>query len=138
MRATTIQGALRRTRRLPLARMLDTCIIRRPGPLDTDENGDVSQESETVYEGVCYTNYPGLAWEQVLATAGLSVTASRIVVTVPFGVAFEVGDLVTIVAAPDNPQLERMEYLVMSIDDASQKTAQHLLCIDAQAGVSSE
>lgn len=118
-----------------VSRMRDTCTIVRPGPQVTDENGDVTQESERLYSGPCYTRYPGLAFEQNSDVGGVSVIDSRIVVRVPFGVAYRPGDMVTITAAPDNPQLVGTSFRVASIDDASQTTAQRLLCVDSQGGV---
>lgn len=116
-------------------RMRASCTITRPGAPVTDEYGDVSILDSTVFEGPCYTRYPGLAFEQNADVGGASVVASRIVVRIPFGPICRPGDVVTITADPDNPQLVGTRLQVASIDDQSQATAQRLLCVDYQAGV---
>lgn len=128
-------------------RMRASCTIIRPGAPVTDENGDVTTPSTQIYpdpswpedhplrRGPCYTRYPGLAFEQNADVGGASVVASRIVVRVPFGPICRPGDVVTITADPDNPQMVGARLQVASIDDQSQATAQRLLCVDYQAGV---
>lgn len=117
------------------SRMRASCRITRPGLAVTDENGDVTYPVTLVFEGPCYTRYPGLAFEQNADSGGVSVVQSRIVVRVPFGPIVRPGDVVTIVSDPDNPQLAGTVLRVASIDDQSQSTAQRLLCEDNQAGV---
>ena len=115
--------------------MRGTCRITRHGPLVTDENGDVSSSSATVYEGKGYVRYPGLAFEQNADSQGVNVVQSRIVYRVPFGPIFRPDDVVEILTDPDNPQLAGTRLRVASIDDQSQATAQRLICEDNQSGV---
>ena len=142
-----VAAGLRLLRGEAVSRMRDTCIIVRPGAMVTDDDGNVTQSSTQIYpapgwpddhphaDGKCYTRYPGLAFEQNREVGGATIVDSRIVVRVPFGVAFRPGDLVTITSSLDNPQLAGTVLRVMSIDDASQTTAQRLLCSDIQAGL---
>ena len=76
-----------------------------------------------------------MAFETAYDSVGVAISQSRVVVRVPFGTVYRVGDRVTIVSDPDNPQLVGTVYRVASIDDMSQATAQRLLCEDNQAGV---
>ena len=115
--------------------MRASCTIVRPGETVTDESGDVATWVTTVSQGKCYARYPGLAWEQDYELVGATVVRSKLVVRVPFGVAYRPGDLVRIDADPDNPQLDGVIFRVASIDDMSQATAQRLVCDDYQAGV---
>lgn len=117
------------------SRMRAECIIERPGATVTDDEGDVSTEWTLLYEGKCYSRYPGLAVEANRETAGAQVIESRLVVRIPFGVIVRPGDRVTIVSDVDNPQLAGTVLRVESIDDQSQATAQRLLCSDYQSGV---
>ena len=95
----------------------------------------VTVEHGDVYEGRCYVRYQGLAQEATVDAAGAQVVVSRVVVRVPHGPVFRVGDVVAITASPDTPHLAGAVYRVASIDDQSQATAQRLLCEDLQAGV---
>lgn len=115
--------------------MRGTCIIERPTGTTTDDDGVVVTTFETVFEGKCYTRYPGLAQEANREVAGATVVESRIVVRIPFGTIHKPGDRVTITADLDNPQLAGTAFRVESIDDQSQATAQRLLCSDLQSGV---
>lgn len=117
------------------SRMRGTCVIERPTGTSTDDDGVVTPSFEPVYEGKCYTRYPGLAQEANREVGGATVVESRIVVRVPFGPICRPGDRVTITGDLDNPQLAGAVYQVESIDDQSQSTAQRLLCTDFQSGV---
>lgn len=88
-----------------------------------------------VYAGKCYVRYPGLAFESNLDSVAVSVAQSRVVVRVPFGVAFRPGDVITVLSDPDTPHLAGTVLRVASIDDQSQSTAQRLLCEDNQSGL---
>lgn len=116
------------------SRMRGTCVIERPAGTTTDDDGVVTATFETVYEGKCYTRYPGLAQEANREVGGATVVESRIVVRIPFGTIHRPGDRVTITADLDNPQLAGAVYRVESIDDQSQATAQRLLCSMPQSG----
>lgn len=116
-------------------RMRDSCTITRPAAPVDDGRGGVTVEHGDVYEGRCYVRYPGLAQEATVDAAGAQVVVSRVVVRVPHGPVFRVGDVVEITASPDTPHLAGAVYRVASIDDQSQATAQRLLCEDLQAGV---
>lgn len=117
------------------SRMRGTCTIDRPtGAQVTDDDGVVTSAFEQVYEGKCYTRYPGLAQEANREVGGATVVESRIVVRIPFGTIHKPGDRVTIVADLDNPQLAGDVYTVESVDNQSQATAQRLLCSDNQSG----
>ena len=83
--------------------------------------------------GKGYVRYPGLAFEQNPESAGLVLTISRVIVRIPFGSVIRPNDEVHILTDPDNPQLQDVRYLVASIDDQSQATAQRLLCKDDQS-----
>lgn len=123
-------------------------IERKTGTTD-DGRGGVVAVWEQVYPdlawpddhpdaaGPCYTRYPGLANESTFDSAGASVVQSKLVLRVPFGVAFRPGDRATILSDVDNPQMAGTVLRVASIDDMSQATAQRLLCEDNQAGVAS-
>ena len=133
--AAAIAEALPYLRREAEGRMRGTCRIDRPGDPVDDGKGGVAVPTVTVYEGRCYLRYPGLAFEQNTQAAGSPIVQSRIVIRVPFGVAYRPGDIATILTDPDNPQLANTVLRVASIDDMSQATAQRLLCEDNQAGV---
>lgn len=109
--------------------MRASCRVERPGKPDP-LTGLPSWTQ--VYDGRCYTRYPGLAFEQSPEAGGAVFTVSRLVVRVPFGVAYRPGDRVTIVSDPDNPQMAGTRLRVASIDDQSQASAQRLLCEDYQ------
>lgn len=116
-------------------RYLDRCVIVRPGlPVD-DGQGGVIVTQTVIYEGPCYAEYPGIAFESKFEVAGAGGVQARNLVRVPFGVVFRPGDVVTIISSPTNPQLAGTVLRVASIDDQSQATAQRLLCEDNQAGV---
>lgn len=127
--------------------MRATCVIERKAGQIDDGRGGVTTIWEQVYPdrswpadhpdsaGPCYTRYPGLANESTFDSAGTSVVQSKLVLRVPFGVAFRPGDRATILTDLDNPQMAGTVLRVASIDDMSQATAQRLLCEDNQAGV---
>lgn len=132
---TDLASGLTFLRQQAESRMRGTCVIERPtGETDTDEDGVVTAVFEQVYEGKCYTRYPGLAQEANREVGGATVVESRIVVRIPFGTIHKPGDRVTMVTDLDNPQLAGVVYRVESIDDQSQATAQRLLCTDIQSG----
>ncbi|GAA1742961.1 hypothetical protein GCM10009809_42110 [Isoptericola hypogeus] len=119
-------------------RMRGTLSITRPDPshpLENPATGEVTFAGPEVYNGPGYLRYPGLAQETSPIAGGSTQFDSRIVVRVPFGVAFRPGDQVEVLVDPDNPQLVGTRVWVASIDDQSQATAQRLLCVDHQGGV---
>lgn len=111
------------------------CRIVRVDGVTEDEDGYEVSNFVTVYEGPCYTRYPGLAHETSFDSIGVDVTQSRLIVFVPHGPVFAVGDVVTIVDDPNTPHLEGTVLPVASIDDQSHASAQRLLCQDNQKGV---
>lgn len=113
--------------------MRATCKIERKSGQSVS-GGKTTPTYEQIYSGKCYTRYPGLAWEQTPEVAGQPLVTSRLVVRIPFGSVSRPGDLVTITADPDNPQLVNTVLRVESIDDQSQATAQRLICTDQQRG----
>lgn len=122
-----------------LRRMRATCTIRRVTgtTLDPLTGADVPVYAvPNVYAGPCYTRYPGLAFEQNPEAGGAVYTISRLVVRIPHGAQIRPGDLVTIDADPDNPQMAGTTVRVASAGDQSQASAQRLLCEDYQDGVS--
>ena len=135
----TVGPILEQARAAFLRRMRATCTIRRVTgtTLDPLTGADVPVYAvPNVYEGPCYTRYPGLAFEQNPEAGGAVYTISRLVVRIPHGAQVRPGDLVTIDADPDNPQMAGATVRVASADDQSQASAQRLLCEDYQAGVS--
>ena len=116
------------------SRMRATCVIERKTG-ETTTAGVVTPTWTTIYEGKCYSRYPGLAQEANRDVSGATVTESRLIVRIPLGAACKPGDRVTIAADPDNPQMAGTVLLVESTDDQSQATAQRLLCSDPQSGV---
>lgn len=132
-----VDRVLRMGRDAFLRRMRGTCQIDRPTGTTGDGKGGVTETLESVATVPCYIRYPGLAYESTYDSAGASVSQSRVVVRVPFGVVYRPGDRVTVLSDPDNPQLVGTVLRVASIDDMSQATAQRLLCEDNQAGVAS-
>ncbi|MHA7132542.1 DUF6093 family protein [Oerskovia turbata] len=143
----SIDGVLRRARRAFHHRMRGSCVVTRPGDPVTGPDGRVTTPAVRIYpdpawpqdhpdaSGPVYIRYPGLAFENDLDSQGVTITQSRVVARLPFGVVFRPGDLITITADPDNPQLVGTVLRVASVDDQSQATAQRLLCEDNQAGV---
>lgn len=129
-----IGSTLARGRHIALVRMRGTCTVDRPGTSTTNADGAVSATFTKIYQGCCYTRYPGLAQESNRDVAGTSVVESRLVVRIPFGVVVRPGDRITITGDPDNPQLVGTVLRAESIDDQSQATAQRILCSDYQAG----
>lgn len=118
-------------------RMRGTCRIGRPdesSPFTDPETLEVTYPETPVFDGPCYTRYPGLAFEQNPEAGGAVQVVSRVVVRIPFGTICRPGDVVTITSDPDNPQLVGTKLRVASIDDQSQATAQRLLCEDHQQG----
>ena len=134
----SVDRVLARARAAFIRRMRATCTIRRVAgtTLDPLTGADVPTFAD-VYSGPCYTRYPGLAFEQNPEAGGAVYTISRLVVRIPHGVQIRPGDLVTIDADPDNPQMEGAVVRVASADGQSQASAQRLLCEDYQAGVAS-
>ena len=133
----SVSGVLRRGRRAFEKRMRATCTIGRPDltkPQTDPTTGKVTYPESPVYAGRCYIRYPGLAFEQNAESGGAVAVVSRNVVRIPFGVVVRPGDVVTITADPDNPQMVDTRLRVASIDDQSQATAQRLVCDDVQAG----
>lgn len=128
----TLTGVLAQGRAAFIRRMRASCLITVAGPIVTLPDGSTEPSSTTVYEGPCYTRYPGLAFEQTPDVAGVTLTVSRVVVRIPHGTVVPVGAVVTIVADPDNPQMAGTKLRVASVDDQSQATAQRLLCEDFQ------
>lgn len=123
-------------RRAFLARMRATCVIRRPiGETANDDGVVVPIYAEpSVYEGPCYTRYPGIAFEANPEAGGSVFTISRVVVRIPFGPVVRPGDVVEMTSDPDNPVMAGTSLRVASNDDQSQATAQRLLCEDYQSG----
>lgn len=126
---------LREDREYAESRMRGTCRITRPGPWVSDGAGGGSHVPTTVYEGRYYARYPGLAFEQNTEVAGGTAVVSRLVVRIPFGPICRPGDQVEVLTDPDNPQMVGVRLSVASVDDASQNTAQRLICNDFQGGV---
>lgn len=130
-----------------LERMRGRCVIRRPGPLVTDESGDVTQTLEQVYpapawpsshphaHGPCRTHYTGVPWPSPAESAGATIVLRPTFVSIPFGVQLEVGDEVEILSDPDTPQLVGMRGRVVEPANASQETAQRILVNQWLAGV---
>ena len=133
----SVDRVLARARAAFIRRMRATCTIRRVTgtTLDPLTGADVPTFAD-VYSGPCYTRYPGLAFEQNPEAGGAVYTISRLVVRIPHGAQIRPGDLVTIDADPDSPQMAGTTVRVASADDQSQASAQRLLCEDYQAGVS--
>jgi hypothetical protein len=121
-------------------------VVRKTGT-EVDDHGREVVTTKQIYpdpswpedhphtDGKCYFRYPGLAFASVFDSAGVTVTQSRLVGRFPFGVEFSVGDVVTIVSDPNNPNLVGTELMVASVDDQSQATAQRVLLDDNQKGV---
>lgn len=130
-----LADALSELRGLAGERMRGTCRITRPGPWVSDGTGGGSHVPTTVYEGKYYARYPGLAFEQNTEVAGGTAVVSRLVVRIPFGPICRPGDQVEVLTDPDNPQMVGVRLAVASVDDASQNTAQRLICNDFQGGV---
>lgn len=142
-----VSRVLRRGRSQTEARMKSSAVVMRKTGTEVDDYGREVPELKQVYpdpgwpadhphaDGKCYFRYPGLAFASVFDSAGVTVTQSRLVGRFPFGVEFSVGDVVTIISDPDNPNLAGTELIVSSIDDQSQATAQRLLLDDNQKGV---
>ena len=146
MRSVSVARTLRKARPSNEKRMRAACVVRRPVPDEAVEDpltGVVTPafEVEPVYgpgskdAGKCYLRYPGLAYESKPEAGGFSFSVSRVVVRVPFGPIFQPGDVITVLADPDNPQLVGTVLRVASVDDMSQAAAQRLLCEDYQVGV---
>jgi hypothetical protein len=131
----SIERSLAAGRRAAERRMRATCTIGRPGEQDTDADGRVVTPVTPVYAGKCYLRYPGLAFEQNADSQAVTIAQSRVVVRIPFGTVVRPGDVVTVTADLDNPQLAGTVLRVASVDDQSQATAQRLLCEDNQSGV---
>ena len=127
-----VDRVLARARAAFLRRMRATCRVERPGKPDPLTG---LPSWALVYEGRCYTRYPGLAFEQSPEVAGAVLAQSRVILRVPFGVQYRPGDVVTILSDPDNPQMVGARLRVESCDDQSQASAQRLLCNDEQTGV---
>lgn len=82
MRSVSVARALRHARPGFERRMRATCRVERPGKPDPLTG---LPSWALVYEGRCYTRYPGLAFEQAPEAGGAVFTVSRLVVRVPFG-----------------------------------------------------
>lgn len=132
--AVSLTSVLRDGRAAFERRMRATCLIRRVAGSTLDEWGAEVPAYTTVYEGKCYTRYPGMAFEQNPEAGGFSLTVSRVVLRIPFGPVVKPGDVVAITADPDNPQMIGSRLRVASSDDQSQATAQRILCEDFQNG----
>lgn len=115
-------------------RMRATCLIRRVMGSTVDEWGAEVPTYATIYDGKCYTRYPGMAFEQNPEVGGFNPTVSRLVLRIPFGPVVKPGDRVDITSDVDNPQMVGSKLRVASMDDQSQATAQRVLCEDFQSG----
>ncbi|ACV09808.1 DUF6093 family protein [Jonesia denitrificans] len=111
------------------------------------DTGEVTPGRVLLYEDVpCYARYPGLAFETDRQVGGVQIVDSRIVVRIPHEYKDEAGvwhpfvvpvnALITFTSDPDNPKMPGTTFLVKSLDDQSQATAQRILCEDQQRGPS--
>lgn len=142
-----VSRVLQRGRAQTEARMTASAVVVRKTGTEVDDYGREVITTKQIYpnpdwpadhphaDGKCYFRYPGLAFASVFDSAGVTVTQSRLVGRFPFGVEFAVGDVVTIVTDPNNPNLAGTELMVASVDDQSQATAQRVLLDDNQKGV---
>lgn len=113
-------------------RMRGTVRIERlTGPPVTDpDTGEVTHARELVYEGGSRSHYTGTPWPET-PDVGESLRWRRpVFVSIPFGPVIRVGDHVTILTDPDTPQIVGNEYRVVEPGNASQETAQRVLCHD--------
>lgn len=108
--------------------MLDTCTVRRVTGNDVDDDGNVIPTySEPLYEGACRVQ----SREQQEGTpdvAGVgTVTVQRYAVHIPVGgYAPEVGDVITVDTATDDPHLANRVFRVVALLHKSQATAYRL------------
>ena len=133
--ANELIAGLTELRRHAEERMRGTCRIARVVGTTVGDYGEEVPVWETVYEGKCYLRYPGLAFESMFDSVGVTVTQSRLVARIPVGAGSFVADVITVLSDPDTPHLAGATLRVASIDDQSQATAQRLLCEDNQKGV---
>lgn len=108
----------------------------------TTPDGDVTEERVTVYTGKARIHYPGTPWPSTPDVGGAEVTIRPIFTSIPIGAvlplgALEVGDLVNVVSDLDTPALAGDVYRVIEPGNASQETAQRVLCQHYGAGVAS-
>lgn len=132
-----LPNTLRRGRAAFERRMRAECRITVLGEAVMDPvTGEMGNPETVIYEGKCYTRYPGVAFEAAHNAAGIQIVDSRIIVRVPHSApVIPVDSVVTMVSDPDNPKTVGTKYRVASVDDQSQSTAQRLLCVDTQKGV---
>lgn len=132
-----LPNTLKRGRAAFAKRMRATCQVFQEGPKVMDPvTGQMVPSRSLIFEGKCYTRYPGVAFEAAHNAAGVQIVDSRIIVRVHHSApVIPVDAVVTMIADPDNPKTVGTEYRVASVDDQSQSTAQRLLCVDTQKGV---
>ena len=130
----SIESTLAQGRAAFERRMRATCLIRRVTGSAIDEWGAEVPTYSEVYAGKCYTRYPGMAFEQNPEVGGFNLTVSRLVLRIPFGPVVKPGDLVSITADVDNPQMVGSPMRVASVGDQSQATAQRIQVEDFQNG----
>ncbi len=139
-----LPGVLARGRAMAEARMRGTSRITRVAkdadgqPIQvTDSDGNVTQERETIYEGKSRAHYTGTPWPSTPDVSGTEVTIRPIFLSIPSSTParIEVGDLVEILTDIDTPSLAGDVYRVIEPGNASQETAQRILCQHYVSGV---
>lgn len=145
-----LSGALRRGRRAAIKRMRSEVIIDR---IRRDEDGEpvtttspagvVTEVRDVIYpdpewpedhpwkHGPARVHYTGTPWPATPDVAGLSVTVRPIFTSIPIGAPrIEIGDRIRVIADRDTPTLVGDMYRAIEPGNASQETAQRILCHD--------
>lgn len=133
-----IADALVELRALANSRMRTTCTVDRIR-LDADGNpmtttsstGVVTEVRDDVYVGKCRVHYTGTPWPNTPDVAGTEITVRPIFVSIPIDAPqLKVGDRITVTADLDTPAIVGNVYRAIEPGNASQETAQRVLCQD--------
>lgn len=140
--AAFLAERLAQSRKYAEARMRTTCTVDRIRLADdgnpmttTSSTGVVTEEREGVYEGKCRVHYSGTPWPNTPDVAGASVTVRPIFVSIPIDAPpLKVGDRITVTADLDTPLIVGNVYRAIEPGNASQETAQRVLCQHLEDG----
>lgn len=122
-----VETLLRRGRRAAERLMVDTCTIARGSGEQVFDpvTGSYEPSVSEVYGGKC--RLQTTRSQASNPEAGEAVfTVERVELQVPFGVAFEVGDIATFTASKHNPSLVGNQYRVTALSEKTHGTAQRL------------
>lgn len=121
---STVKLALGMGRRMAESRMLDECVVSRPGPKVWDEDaGGYAQTPVVVFSGPCRVKHPTTSGKDADARSQL-IVVTQVEVHIPLtAVGVLPGDTVELTACPTRPDQVGRQFTIDSPFDGSQTTA---------------